>query len=99
MPSIAVFSVGDAFIFLNSIPVFKTVRPWLKADVVNLFNEQTLGAGTAGFRTTVLPDFNGPLDSLGLPLNYTKSPTFGQALNASSYPIARTFRIAFGVRF
>jgi hypothetical protein len=81
------------------IPVFKTLRPWLKAEIVNLFNEQTLGAGISGFRTTVQPDFNGQLDSLGLPLNFTKAPTFGNALNANSYPIPRTFRMAFGVRF
>jgi outer membrane receptor protein involved in Fe transport len=81
------------------IPVFKTLRPWLKAEIVNLFNEQTLGAGISGFRTTVQPDFNGPVDNLGLPLNFTQAPTFGNALNANSYPIPRTFRMAFGVRF
>jgi len=67
--------------------------------VLNLFNQQTLGAGTAGFRTTVNPDPNSPLDSLGLPTGYTKSSNFGQALSANSYPIPRTFRVAFGVRF
>lgn len=80
------------------IPVFKTVRPWLKAEIMNLFNDHTLGAGTAGFRTTVTPNFAGPLDSLGLPTTFTKATTFGQALNANSYPLARTFRLAFGVR-
>ncbi len=81
------------------IPVFKTVRPWLKADILNLFNNQTLGAGTAGYRTTVKPDPASPLDSLGLRTGFIKSTTFGQAISANSYPTPRTFRIAFGVRF
>jgi hypothetical protein len=82
-----------------SIPVVKTLRPWLKADILNLFNNQTLGAGTAGFRTTVNPDPNSPLDSLGLPTGFIQASNFGQALSANSYPIARTFQVAFGVRF
>ncbi len=81
------------------IPVFKTVRPWLKADIINLFNNQTLGAGTAGFRTTVQPDPNSALDNLGLATGFIKSSTFGTALSANSFPLARTFRVAFGVRF
>jgi hypothetical protein len=82
-----------------SIPVVRTLRPWIKADILNLFNDQTLGAGTAGFRTTVRPDPNSPLDSLGLPTGFTKASNFGTALSANSYPLARTFRIAMGVRF
>jgi hypothetical protein len=81
------------------IPVFKTLRPWLKADILNVFNNQILGAGTAGFRTTVQPDRTSPLDSLGLPTGYIKSSTFGTALSAASYPLARTFRVSFGLRF
>ena len=82
-----------------SIPVVRTLRPWIKADVLNLFNNQTLGAGTAGFRTTVRPDPNSALDSLGLPTGFIKASNFGTALSANSYPLARTFRLAMGVRF
>ena len=45
------------------------------------------------------PDPNSPLDSLGLPTGFTKASNFGTALSANSYPLARTFRIAMGVRF
>jgi hypothetical protein len=82
-----------------TIPVFKTLRPWIKFEALNLFNYQTLGAGNGGWRTTVNPDRNSPLDSLGLPTGYIKSATFGTALDATSYPIPRRWDVAFGVRF
>ncbi len=82
-----------------SIPVFKTLRPWLKFEAFNLFNNQTLGASASGFRTTVRPDPNSPLDSLGLPTGFTKASTFGTALSAASYPVPRRWDVAFGFRF
>ena len=52
------------------------------------------------------PDFNGPLDSLGLPLNYIRGARFGQAVRNLDYPTyrsgfdgGRTALLAFGVRF
>jgi hypothetical protein len=81
------------------IPVFKSVRPWLKFEAFNVFNNQTLGAGSAGFRTTVRPDPTSPLDSLGLPTGFTKATTFGTALSANSYPTPRRWDVAFGIRF
>jgi hypothetical protein len=82
-----------------SIPVFKTLRPWLKFEVFNLFDNDTLGAGTTGFNTTVTPDPNSPRDSLGLPTGFIRGTQFGQALSAASYPTPRTWDVAFGFRF
>src|SRR5205085_3588468 len=39
-----------------NIPVFRTVKPWLKFDVFNLFDNQKLIA----WNTTVHPDPNSP---------------------------------------
>ena len=83
------------------IPAFRSLRPWLKLDVFNPFNNLK----QIGFDTTVQPDFNGPLDALGLPLNYIRDDTFGQARSTGDFPRSlgdpggRSFRMSFGVRF
>ena len=94
------------------IPVFKDLRPWLKFDVYNLFNNQKLIA----WSTTVTPDPNSPRDALGIPTGYIRASTFGTATgntvtygditNIPTYPQwvggsngGRTFRVAMGVRF
>jgi hypothetical protein len=84
------------------IPVLKTLRPWLKFDIYNLMNNQKL----ISWNTVVRPDWNSPLDSMGLPTGYTLGPQYGQATSVNNYPVAfqgqpggRTFRVAFGLRF
>jgi hypothetical protein len=81
------------------IPLFRSFRPYVKLDVRNVFNEQTLGAGTSGFNTTILPDEDGPVDADGIPTTYTEGPNFAKATGNASYPIPREFRIAVGFRF
>ena len=86
-----------------AVPVWQTLRPYLKFDIYNVFDNDKL----VSWNTTVFPDFNGPVDALGLPLNYTKGPNFGKATSPADYPAwapggndgGRTFRIAFGFRF
>ena len=41
-----------------NIPVFRSLRPWVKFDVYNLFNNRKLIA----WNTTVRPDPTSPLD-------------------------------------
>ena len=84
------------------IGVVRSARPFLKVDIFNLFNNQTLGT----FDTTISADWDGPVDSRGLPLNYIKSPTFGTATSAADYPQpfqgqtgGRTFVVSLGIRF
>lgn len=77
------------------IPVFRSVRPWLKLEVRNLFNNDTL----VGFETAVTGDPSGPRDSLGLPVNFIRDPQFGTATENNDYPTPRTFLMAFGFRF
>ena len=98
-----------------NIPVFRSLKPWVKLDVYNLFNNEKLIA----WSTTIRQDANTARDSLGLREGYvpmtpatfgtatgnTVSNLFSSAINA--YPLAysqapaggRTFRVAIGFRF
>src|SRR5262249_35901027 len=102
-----------AFDVSYNVPVFRTVRPWIKFDIYNLFNNQKLIA----WNTTISQKASSPKDTLGLATDYSPGSTFGTAtgntvtnLNYSginSYPVAfngatpggRTYRVAVGVRF
>ena len=87
-----------------NVPVFRSVRPWVKFDVYNLFNNQKL----TSWNTTVNPDDNSPTDALGIPTGYTKGSRFGKATSNNNFPVpylgfantgGRTFLVAVGVRF
>jgi hypothetical protein len=96
-----------------NVPVFRTLRPWVKLDVYNLFNNQKLIA----WNTTISQDPASPKDSLGYATGYVKGAAFGTAtgntvtnLNVTTinaYPVAfggapaggRTFQVAVGFRF
>jgi hypothetical protein len=97
-PGVALFDTSINY----ELPVYKTARPWLKFDVYNLFNDLTVIA----YNTTVNPDPNSPLDSMGLPTGFIKGSQFGQATSTAAYPVpfqgqrgGRTFRVALGFRF
>jgi len=95
------------------VPVFRTLKPWIKIDIYNLFNNEKLIA----WSTTVTPNRSGPVDSLGLPTTYTQSSTYGTATgntvtnlnnaNIQAYPLSfaggqaggRTLLLAVGFRF
>ena len=85
-----------------SVPVWESLRPWVKIEVLNALNNQKLIA----WNTAVTADSAGPKDENGLPINYIKSAAFGTASAPSSYPRprpgldgGRTFLLAAGVRF
>jgi hypothetical protein len=95
------FGVGD-FGVNYAIPVWKTLKPYLKLEVLNAFNNQK----RIGFDTTVSADWDGPVDNLGLPLNYVEGPRFGESTQEADYPAwrsgltgGRTILAAFGFRF
>jgi hypothetical protein len=97
-PGVALFDTSVNY----ELPLYKTARPWVKFDVYNLFNDLTV----IRYNTTVNPDPNSPLDSMGLPTGYIKGPQFGQATSTAAYPSpfqgqrgGRTFRVALGFRF
>ena len=85
-----------------NIPVGGSVRPWVKFDIFNLFNNQKLIA----WNTTVRPDPNSPLDALGYRTGFIRGAAFGTGTAQTHYPSwsggntgGRTFRVAVGVRF
>jgi hypothetical protein len=84
------------------IPLWKTLRPWIKAEVYNVLNNDTL----IGWTTTVTPDPNSPVDELGLRTGFVRSANFGNARANTDYPRPlpgidglRTFFVSFGLRF
>jgi len=85
-----------------AVPVWQSLRPWVKVEVLNALNNQKL----IGWNTSVTADMTGPTDENGLPLNYIKSASFGTALGPASYPRpragldgGRAFIASFGIRF
>jgi Carboxypeptidase regulatory-like domain len=85
-----------------NVPVFKSLRPYVKLELLNAFNNQSL----TSFDTTVSGNWNGPLDAMGLPTTYTRGPRFGQATRNADFPAWRTgqtggraFLVAAGFRF
>jgi hypothetical protein len=84
------------------VPVFRGLRPWIKADVFNLLNNQKLIA----WNTSIAPDSSTPLDALGLRTGYSEGSQFGRATGNTSFPVpfagatgGRTLRLAVGLRF
>lgn len=78
-----------------SIPVFKSLRPYVKLDVFNLFNNDKL----VQWNTVVTADANSVRDALGLPTGYIRGANFGKGTANTHYPSARRFQVAVGFRF
>lgn len=85
-----------------SVPVFRTLSPWVKVEMLNVTNNQKLIA----FNTTVTPDPNSPLDANGLPTGFIRGARFGEATANTHYPVwrpgfsgGRTFLVSAGLRF
>jgi outer membrane receptor protein involved in Fe transport len=88
--------------FNYAIPVFRSVSPWIKMEVLNLFNEND----PIAWNTSVNPDPNSPLDEHGLPTGFIQGSTFGRATANTHFPAwranqtgGRTFLVYAGVRF
>jgi hypothetical protein len=85
-----------------SIPVWKTVKPWLKVEFYNLLNNDK----QIRWDTTVTADPNSPKDANGLATGYIPGANFGKPTQDNQFiqPIpgtngGRLFRMAFGLRF
>src|SRR5262249_47877342 len=106
------YALFDTSVNYN-IPVFRSLRPWVKLDIYNLFDNEKLIA----FNTTVTQNGAAGVDNLGLATTYTRGNTFGTATGNTvtnlfqtaipAFPVAfngapaggRTFRVALGFRF
>ena len=78
-----------------SIPVFKSLRPYVKLDVFNVFNNDKL----VQWNTVVTADRASALDALGLPTGYVRGSNFGKGTANTHYPAARRYQVAVGFRF
>jgi hypothetical protein len=95
-----------------NVPILRSLRPWVKFDVYNLFDNEKLIA----WNTTVSQDPNSPKDQLGLATGFLPGSAFGTAsgntvtnlfnngINAFPVPFngttgGRTFRVGVGFRF
>jgi hypothetical protein len=77
------------------IPVWKSLEPWVKFQVFNVLNDDTL----ATFDTSITANTAGPKDADGLPLEFTRGPNFGKATSSGNYVTPREYFIAAGIRF
>jgi outer membrane receptor protein involved in Fe transport len=84
------------------VPVWKTLRPWIKIEVLNAFNNDKL----IGWDTTVTADAASALDADGLPTGFVRGVRFGQGTSTANYPRprpgltgGRTYLGALGWRF
>ncbi len=77
------------------IPVWRSVEPWVKTEIRNLLNDDSL----VTFDTSVTPDSAGPRDADGLPINFIRGANFGNATSAASHVVPREYRVSAGVRF
>jgi hypothetical protein len=85
-----------------SMPVWRSLSPWVKLEALNLANNQKLIA----WDTSITANPNGAFDANGLPLDYIKGANFGNATSTTSYPRprpgmdgGRTYLVSFGVKF
>jgi hypothetical protein len=78
-----------------SIPVAGKVTPWIKFDVRNVFNKDTL----VTYNTTIAADANSPKDSFGYRTGFTKATTFGRPASSASYVRPREYLLYTGIRF
>ena len=95
------YGIFDASASYN-VPVLGRLRPWIKVDVFNVFNNQKL----ISWNTSIAPDPTTPADALGIRAGYPRGPAFGTATSNTNFPVpfagqtgGLTFRMAFGLRF
>lgn len=81
--------------FNYHIPVWRSISPWVKFDLYNVFNDDTLRT----FDTTVAVDSTSALDADGLRTGYTPGVNFGKATSAAHYVTPREYLVAVGITF
>jgi hypothetical protein len=86
------------------IPVWKTLAPWLKASVFNVFNSSyrtgyDVGVVCADGSRPSKGCLNTPLDANGLPTTFANGSSFGEARGVSDYQLSRQFVLSAGIQF
>jgi len=78
-----------------SIPIMSKVTPWVKFDVRNVFNKDTL----VTYNTAITADANSPKDDFGYRTGFTKNSTFGRPASNGSYVRPREYLVYVGLRY
>jgi hypothetical protein len=78
-----------------SMAAWKSVEPWIRLEVRNLFNDDSITA----WNTFVRPDADGPVDENGIWTDYVRGPGFGQARSPDDFVTPREFFVSLGMRF
>ena len=78
-----------------SVPVLRSLSPFLKLDVRNVLNDDTQIA----WSNTIIPitGAGAPLDSLGRPTTFRRSTQFGTARNNANFVTPREIRVSLGL--
>ena len=79
-----------------SLPFFKRFEPWVKLDVRNVLNDDTL----IGWNNTIVPITGAaaPVDELGRPTTFRRSTQFGNPRGNGDFPTPREYRFSVGIR-
>lgn len=88
-----------------SIPLIKSLSPYVKFSMVNVLNNDKL----TSWNTAVSPDNNGLKDADGLPTQFIRGSRFGTSTSAANFPLSylstgtavrsRAYDFALGFRF
>jgi hypothetical protein len=78
-----------------SVPIWKSLRPWVKFEAYNILNNDKL----VSWNTAITRNTTGPVDSDGLATQYNKGSNFGKGTSNSNYAVPRTLQVSLGFRF
>jgi hypothetical protein len=81
--------------FTYSRSLIRNVQPWVKFDIRNVLNDDTL----LRYNIAISFDPNSPLDEDGLRTDFIRNATFGRPASVASYVIPREYIVAAGIRF
>jgi hypothetical protein len=78
-----------------AVPIIRSIEPWVKAEVRNATNDQTL----IGHNIGITIPAGSPVDADGLPTTFAEGASFGRPTGAASYVVPREYLVSAGIRF
>ena len=78
-----------------ALPIARTIEPWIKGEVRNALNNDTL----IGHNIGITIPAGSPVDADGLPTTFTPGAAFGRPTGATSYIVPREYLVSAGIRF
>ena len=77
------------------LPIWKSLEPWVKLEVFNLFNDDT----QIGGNISIVPNLAGPLDANGFPTTFTPGVSYRQPTGGDDFVDPREYQVSAGIRF